>query len=119
MVCPPDTTSSTPRLARIFALPSPAATATKPKGLRSAVFSAANASLRAALCSCMLWMCTSETCASWSRNQPSTLSERFECTCTLKLGCMPTSRSQSPMVVRKSLAASTSSVSECTRNSVQ
>ena len=51
----------------------------------------------------MLWMCTSETCASWSRNQPSTLSERFECTCTLKLGCMPTSRSQSPMVGRNVL----------------
>ena len=81
--------------------------------------SAASASVRAALCCCMLWMCTSEICASCVRNQPSTWSGRFECTCTLKLGCMPTMRSQSPIVGRKSLAASTSTVSECTRNSVQ
>ena len=63
MVWPPDTTTSTPRLSRILALPSPAATATKPSGLRSAASSAASASVRAALCSCMLWMWTSEICA--------------------------------------------------------
>ena len=65
MVCPPETTTSTPRLLRIFALPSPAATATKPIGLRAASPSAASASVRAALCSCMLWMCTS---AIWPRS---------------------------------------------------
>ena len=46
MVCPPETTTSTPRLLRISALPDPAATATKPSGLRSCACSAASFSVR-------------------------------------------------------------------------
>ena len=49
MVCPPDTTTSTPKLSRIFAMPEPAATATNPSGLCSERSSAASFSLRSTL----------------------------------------------------------------------
>ena len=48
MVWPPETMTSTPRLFRISAWPEPAATATKPRGLRSACSSAASFSVRSA-----------------------------------------------------------------------
>ena len=105
----------------IFALPSPAATPTMPNGLRSIFtcsFSATSLSLRSMLCRSMLWMKTSKI---WprSRKYSSTLLGWFECTCTLKRGFVPTHSSQSPIVAKKSSASAGSSVSECTRNSLQ
>ena len=66
MVWPPETTTSTPRLFKMAALPSPAATATNPRGLRCASSSAASFSVRSTDCICILWMNTSDT---WPRSR--------------------------------------------------
>ena len=119
MVWPPDTTTSTPRLSRILALPSPAATATKPSGLRSAGLLGRE---RVGACGALQLHVVDvdlRDLRSMIQNQPRTSSGRLVCTCTLKLGCMPTMRSQSPIVGRNSFAASASTSSEWTRNSVQ
>ena len=63
MVCPPETTTSTPRDLRMDSSPEPAATATKPSGFLgafSAALSAAILAVRSAASRSMLWMKTSK-----------------------------------------------------------
>ena len=62
IVWPPETTTSTPRDLRISASPSPAATATKPSGLRGSravAWSSAILAVRSWASMSMLWMKTS------------------------------------------------------------
>ena len=65
MVWPPLTTQSTPSDLRISAMPEPAATATKPRGLAGCACSSLSDSLRSSDSSSMLWMKTSAT---WPRS---------------------------------------------------
>ena len=85
MVCPPETTTSTPRDLRISASPEPAATATKPRALAgstAASWSAWILAVRSATSRSMLWIKTSYTWPNCSICSSTRLGV-LECTWTL------------------------------------